>query len=100
MTKKSRKYFNFIFKVFSIIIGAALASIGLEIFLIPNNIIDGGITGISIMASFLTKLPLGLFIILLNIPFFALGYKQIGKTFTISTLFGVLCLAVNYVIRN
>ena len=94
MTKKSRKYFNFIFKVFSIIIGAALASIGLEIFLIPNNIIDGGITGISIMASFLTKLPLGLFILLLNIPFFALGYKQIGKTFTISTLFGVLCLSI------
>lgn len=94
MTKKSRKYFNFVFKVFSIMLGAALASIGLEIFLIPNNIIDGGITGISIMASFLTKLPLGAFILLLNIPFFALGYKQIGKTFTISTLFGVLCLSI------
>ncbi|MBV7272692.1 YitT family protein [Clostridiaceae bacterium UIB06] len=94
MTKKSRKYFSFIFKVFSIMLGAALASIGLEIFLIPNNIIDGGITGISIMASYLTKLPLGAFILLLNIPFFALGYKQIGKTFTISTLFGVLCLSI------
>lgn len=94
MSKKTNNYINFIFKIFSIVLGSALASIGLEIFLIPNNIIDGGITGISIMASFITKLPLGLFILLFNIPFFMLGYKQIGKTFTLSTLFAVLCLSI------
>lgn len=94
MIKKYRNQFIFILRVLLIMLGAALASIGLEIFLIPNNIIDGGITGISIMASHITKVPLGIFIFLLNIPFFIIGYKQIGKTFTLSTLFAVLCLSI------
>ncbi|MTK12769.1 MAG: YitT family protein [Clostridiaceae bacterium] len=94
MIKKYRNKFVFIFRVLLIMLGATLASIGLEIFLIPNNIIDGGITGISIMASHITKIPLGIFIFLLNIPFFVIGYKQIGKTFTVSTLFAVLCLSI------
>jgi uncharacterized membrane-anchored protein YitT (DUF2179 family) len=76
------------------LLGSLLASIGLEIFLIPNKIIDGGVVGISIMASYLTELPLGIFIFLLNVPFFIIGYKQIGKTFTISTLFSVICLSI------
>lgn len=94
MIKKYHNKFVFIFRVLLIMLGATLASIGLEIFLIPNNIIDGGITGISIMASHITKIPLGIFIFLLNIPFFVIGYKQIGKTFTVSTLFAVLCLSI------
>lgn len=76
------------------ILGSVLASIGLEIFLIPNNIIDGGITGISIMANHLTNISLGIFILVLNITFLIVGYKQIGKTFAISTLFSVVCLSI------
>ncbi len=52
-----------------ITIGIVLVSIGLEVFLIPNHIIDGGITGISIMFSYLTKIPLNVIVILLNLPF-------------------------------
>lgn len=74
-------------------IGAIITAVGLEIFLVPNNIIDGGIVGISIMASFLTGLPLSLFLVVLNIPFIYLGYKQIGKTFAISTLFSIASLS-------
>jgi uncharacterized membrane-anchored protein YitT (DUF2179 family) len=81
-------------------LGAALASIGLEIFLIPNDIIDGGMTGISIMASYLTKLQLGMFIFVLNVPFFIIGYKQIGKTFALSTLFSVICLSIGVTILH
>jgi uncharacterized membrane-anchored protein YitT (DUF2179 family) len=77
----------------AISIGAILMAVGLEIFLVPNNVIDGGIVGISIILSHLTKIPLGLFIFLLNIPFFYLGYRQIGKTFAISTLFGISVLS-------
>lgn len=75
-------------------IGSCLASIGLEIFLVPNNVIDGGIVGVSIMASHLTQYPLGVFILLLNLPFLFLGYKQIGTTFAVSTLFSIAALAV------
>ena len=56
-------------KYVQIAIGALIAAIGLEIFLIPNNIIDGGVVGISIMASAVTDLPLGIFLVALNIPF-------------------------------
>ena len=77
-----------------LIIGAALASVGLEIFLVPDDIIDGGVVGISIISSHLSGLPLGLFTFALNIPFFLIGYKQIGRTFTLSTFFSVTCLSV------
>jgi uncharacterized membrane-anchored protein YitT (DUF2179 family) len=77
-----------------LLLGASFVSVGLEIFLVPNNIIDGGVVGISIILSHLTSIPLGVFLFVLNLPFFFLGYKQIGKTFAISTLVGVLIMSV------
>ncbi|WP_285765947.1 YitT family protein [Peribacillus sp. SI8-4] len=77
-----------------ITIGAVLMAVGLEIFLVPNNVIDGGITGISIMLSYITGWKLGIFLFILNLPFFFIGYKQIGKTFALSTLYGILVLSI------
>ncbi|WP_198025721.1 YitT family protein [Bacillus sp. J37] len=77
-----------------IFIGAVLMGVGLEIFLVPNQVIDGGIVGISIILSHLLGWKLGLFIFILNIPFFFIGYKQIGKTFALSTLFGIAILSI------
>lgn len=94
MIKKYKHIVTNINKVFFMLLGSILVSIALEIFLIPNNIIDGGMTGISIMASHLTKVQLGVFIFLFNLPFFVVGYKQIGKTFAFSTLFSVICLSI------
>lgn len=71
-----------------------LSGLNCSLSLIPNNIIDGGITGISIISSYLTSIPIGLFIFFLNIPFLLIGYNNIGKTFVISTLFAVTVLAV------
>lgn len=76
-----------------ILFGALLVSVGLEIFLVPNKVIDGGIVGISIIASHLTGINLSLLLFVLNLPFFYLGYKQIGKTFAISTFFGVIVMS-------
>jgi uncharacterized membrane-anchored protein YitT (DUF2179 family) len=81
-------------RVVFLVLGAGLVSVGLEIFLVPNNIIDGGITGISIMLSHVFGIPLGVFLTLLNLPFLILGYKQIGKTFALSTFFGVIIMSV------
>lgn len=75
-------------------IGAALMAVGLEIFLVPNRIIDGGITGISIILSYLTHIQVGIFLTLLNIPFLFIGYKMIGKTFALSTLFAILVMSI------
>nr|WP_211272840.1 YitT family protein [Domibacillus antri] len=81
-------------RIVFIFIGAVLMAVGLEIFLVPNLIMDGGIVGISIILSNLTGVKLGLFLFLLNIPFFFLGYKQIGKTFAFSTVFGIAILSI------
>ncbi len=80
-------------RVIMIIMGAILMAVGLELFLIPNLLLDGGIVGISIILSHLTGIQLGIFIFLLNIPFFYLGYKQIGKTFALSTILGITVLS-------
>lgn len=85
---------KFLRRVMFMIIGSALVSVALEIFLVPNNIIDGGIVGISIILSHLTHFPLGIFLVLLNLPFLLIGYKQIGKTFALSTLFSVILMSI------
>ncbi|MFJ5791766.1 YitT family protein [Lysinibacillus sp. NPDC097162] len=74
-------------------IGAIIMAVGLELFLVPNHIMDGGIVGVSIIASHLLSLPLGIFIFVLNLPFIFLGYKQIGKTFALSTGLGITVLS-------
>ncbi len=81
-------------RILFITIGASLMAVGLEIFLVPNDIIDGGIAGISIMLHEMTDLPLGLFLFLINLPFLFIGYKQIGKTFAMSTLYGVAVMSI------
>ena len=89
MVKKKYAFLKTLSKFIFLFLGSILAAVGLEFFLIPNNIIDGGIVGISIITSHLTKIPLGVFTFVLNIPFLIFGYKQIGKTFVISSLFTI-----------
>jgi len=77
-----------------ITIGSILMGVGLELFLVPNQVIDGGIAGISIMLADTMSVPLGTIIFIANLPFLLLGYKQIGKTFAISTLYGILVMSI------
>ncbi len=99
MTKKN-KAVRIVQKYLLLTLGALVAAIGLELFLIPNRIIDGGIVGISIITSYLTNLPLGIFTFALNIPFLFFGYKQIGKSFVISSLYSITLLSVFVTILN
>ena len=83
-------------------IGAFLAAFALECFLVPNQIIDGGIVGISIMVSYITKLNLGIFLVVLNIPFLILALNEFGKKFIALAFYsvGLLALFVNLVSNN
>jgi hypothetical protein len=90
--------FKLLFRSFFVTIGALFVSLALEIFLVPNKIIDGGIVGVSIMMSFLTGLKLELFLLILNLPFLYLGYKKIGKNFVVTTLFGISMLSLGTLI--
>lgn len=81
-------------RIVMIFIGAVFMAMSIELFLVPNQLLDGGIVGISIILSHLSGLQIGLFIFLLNIPFFFIGYKQIGKTFALSTVLGITVLSI------
>ncbi|MFL0363840.1 YitT family protein [Pseudobacillus sp. 179-B 2D1 NHS] len=92
--KHSPNQLKLILRGLIIIIGGFIAAYGLETVLIPNNVSDGGVTGISIVGSQLFGLPLGVLIVVINIPFVWLGYKQIGKSFAIYSIIGIASLAV------
>jgi hypothetical protein len=93
-SKKHFPLFKMIFKSLFVITGALFVSVSLEIFLVPNHIIDGGIVGISIIMSYLTGLKLELYLLILNLPFLYLGYLKIGKRFVLTTLFGITVLSI------
>ncbi|WP_106498384.1 YitT family protein [Lentibacillus sp. Marseille-P4043] len=93
-TKKRRSNrLKMILRGLIIIIGGFIAAYGLEAVLIPNNVSDGGVTGLSIVGSQLFGLPLGVLIVVINIPFIWLGYQQIGKSFAIYSILGIASLA-------
>lgn len=96
--------FNFSFwailrKVFFLTLGALIAAFAIECFLVPNQIIDGGIVGVSIILNhFFNQFGLGMFIFALNIPFFLLAFNKIGKKFVVQTIYAIIALSlgVNY----
>lgn len=79
-----------------IFLGIVSAGFGLKGFLIPNGFIDGGVTGISLLTSRETNIPLSIFIVVFNLPFIFLGYKQISGVFSIKSILaiGILALVV------
>ena len=94
MTNYKPSKLKIIMKALLVIIGGLIAAYGLESVLIPNNVSDGGVTGLSIVGSQLFGLPLGLLIAILNIPFIWLGYKQIGTRFAVFSVLGIASLAI------
>ncbi len=80
-----------------IVIGVLSASFGLESFLIPNNFIDGGVTGISMLMAHITGLPLYLWIILINIPFIIMGAIRINIRFAILSIIAIILLSLTIV---
>ncbi len=85
-------------RLFLITLGAITAGFALNCFLAPNDVIDGGIIGISMILSHVTKFNLGLIIVILNTPFIILAFKKMGAKFVFLTAYAniVLALALNF----
>lgn len=93
--RKSRAVFKIIFEYFMTAIGSAIAAFAIEEFLVPNNILDGGIVGISmVINSLVPKIPLALLTLVLNIPFLLVGIKQIGKSFIVKSAFAMVSFSI------
>ena len=79
-----------LFPVLMIMLGAACAAFSVECFLLHNTILDGGVTGVSMIIGKLTGIPLSILIVVINIPFFFMGYKALGKRFLFRGLLAIL----------
>jgi len=77
-----------------ILVGIISAGFGLAGFLLPNSFVDGGVTGISLLATELTHYPLPILIVVINIPFIIIGLTQIGKPFAIKSIAAIIGLAL------
>lgn len=75
-------------------IGAIIAASALQLLLIPNTILDGGVVGISIIINKISKIPLGLLVFFINIPFIFIGYKRLGKIFFIRTIYTMTIFSI------
>ena len=81
-------------RIVGLAIGAIIYSAGLNLFLIPNHIIDGGVTGISLLVQAVTGIPFSVLIVVLNLPFFSLGYKRLGAGLAASATFAIVVLSL------
>jgi uncharacterized membrane-anchored protein YitT (DUF2179 family) len=77
-----------------IILGIGAATIGLKCFLLPNDYLDGGVTGISLLINSVTEFNISLLIVIINAPFIYIGWRQIGSGFAVKTFFAVIGLAI------
>ena len=75
-------------------LGSIITAFALEQFLIPNTILDGGVTGISIIIYKLTNIPLSFLVLLINIPFIYIGYKNLGKRFLFRTVYSMMVFSL------
>jgi uncharacterized membrane-anchored protein YitT (DUF2179 family) len=92
-----KKFLKELFNVVLIVLGILSAGLGLKGFLLSSHFIDGGVTGISMLVSSIMGVPLSILILVINLPFIAVGFRQIGKKFALKSALAIgglsLCLA-------
>ena len=81
---------EFVSSLFLLTAGAVIAAFSLEEFLLPNYIFDGGVTGISMILTKFIHVPLGVLVVVINIPFLIAGFKKMGKEFVIKISYAIL----------
>ncbi len=98
-----KKIFNTDFKDLSqkmilIVLGSFILSVAINLFIIPNKLLSGGLSGIGLMLQYIFKLPMGVTILVLNIPLLILSIFKINKRFTALTILGTVSLSVFLII--
>jgi len=79
---------------FFIVLGVCSAGIGLKAFLLPNNFLDGGATGLSLLIEIMTRIDLSILLVVINLPFILLGAKQISVPFAVKSSLAIVALAI------
>ena len=94
--KKSNSYKQinkFFLEMLGTIIGSFFMAIGVSLFLLPNQLSSGGISGIATISYYLFSFPMGITIIIINIPLFVFAIFKVGKSFFIKSVIGTIFLS-------
>lgn len=84
-------------RVAMIVVGSLIYSIGVNIFIIPHKFLSGGVAGIAIILQYLTTMPSGYSVILINIPIFLIGIRAIDKEFGIFSFIGMAAMSLSLI---
>ncbi len=89
-----KQKYKVVLEYIGITIGCIFIAIALNAFTVPNKIAPGGVSGLSTVIFYITKIPVGITMLALNIPLFILGLRTLGKSMGIKTLYGTIALSV------
>lgn len=81
-------------RYFGILLGCLISSSSINLFLVPNYLLSGGIAGIAIIFYYLAELPIGVQMFLYNIPLFLAAYKTLGRSYTVDVIFGTVLFSI------
>jgi uncharacterized membrane-anchored protein YitT (DUF2179 family) len=81
-------------RISGVALGAWIVALSLNYFIVPNRIVDGGVTGIAIIIHYVTNLPTGWMVLILNVPIFLMGLKKMGGRFLLLSVVGVVTVSI------
>jgi uncharacterized membrane-anchored protein YitT (DUF2179 family) len=87
-----KSIWQFIKKIFPIIIGSVLMAVAYNVLVVPYGLLSGGLSGIALIGKYLLNIPLPIGILILNIPVFIIGLRELNLSFILYSLIGTLIL--------
>ena len=92
--KENKKIKGIIFDILFTIIGAFIMAVGVSLFLLPNHLSSGGVSGIATIVYYLFNMSMGTTILVINIPLFLISMYKLGKYFLIKSVIGTVSLSI------
>lgn len=89
-----KKAWHIVLQYLFITVGSVIYAVGFQFFMYPNSVVSGGVTGISMIINHFTRFPVGVMIIIFNIPLFIVAWRHFGSKFLMSTLAAVVLSSV------
>lgn len=87
-------------KSIKILLGSTISALAINIFITPHSLISGGVGGIALIIQYLTGIPSGVFVFLLNVPIFIFGMKRIDKSFILLSFAGMMALSAMLIVTK
>lgn len=88
------RHYDVVIAYVQIVLGCLLGGVAYPLFLVPNNIAPGGLSGLAMILNYLFKSPVGMTSLLMNIPLFLIGYKAMGRVFALRSLIATVLFSI------